>query len=165
MVRSSLVFALLVLALVVPAVAGSYESRDYVPYDGWTRGGDSYHGFVYRDPGLVGTDARRPDFTQWSGFDKSTLRLKYPVYRDPAHPVHRVDMPAGTCYVQPVRTDIQLYASGVPRIEELCCKRHCRHHRRCHVPADCSVACLTLPRAGQPEKYEAAVDKSCVEGD
>ena len=139
MFRTSFWVLVLVLgAFASQASAASWESRGYVPYDGWERGTPAYHGFSWRDPEIGGTDARRPDFTQWSGFDKSDLRLKYPLYRDPVHPVYRVATPAHTGYVWPNRTDVRLCAAGIPPIEELCCRRcghqHCAKHpcgRRC----------------------------------
>ena len=162
MVRAGLlVLALVLIGMSSPAHAD--ESRGYAPYDGWFRGGSSYHGFSWRDPRIGGTDARRPDYTLWSGFDKCDLRLKYPLYRDPVHPVWQVATPACTGYVWPNRTDIQLCAKGVPAIRECCPAHHCthRHHSKCHRKSSscCASACPTCaaltygpPRAKEPDQ-------------
>lgn len=183
MVRTSLVlFVLLILGSVAPASARSYVSRGYVPHDGWFRGVPSYHGFANRDPKIQCTDARRPDFSQWSQFDEVELRLKYPLYRDPEHPVHRVATPAGTAYVWPNRTDVQLSAAGVPPIAELCChrcgKQHCKRHGKCGKRKGCkSRSCrndnpcascvteLTPPAAVKPEMTADCAEFKHPEGD
>lgn len=184
MVRTSLVlFVLLILGSLAPASARTYSARGYVPYDGWYRGVPSYHGFANRDPQIQCTDARRPDFSQWSSFDQYDLRLKYPLYRDPIHPVHRVATPAGTGYVWPNRTDVQLSAAGIPPIAELCChrcgKHHCKKHGKCGKKKGCKtrscrndnpcascVTDLTVPQAVKPEMTaDCAERKSLPEGD
>lgn len=178
MVRASLIACVLLMlgTIAIPSPAAAYEARGYVPYDGWFRGAPSYHGFVWRDPLVAGTDARRPDFTQWSNFDRSELRLKYPLYRDPVHPVHRVATPACTGHVHPVRTDILLTAAGIPEISERCphrrtCRHHCRRDRcakkrSCAPKACCATKCgpdLSPPAAA--EGGAAAVAVEAPEGD
>lgn len=116
--RTSLL-ALAVLALVA-AAAHADPYRGYMKYDdGWFRGYPGYDGFAWRDPAIAGAYARRPDYTRLSKFDQYPLRLKYPMYRDPVHPVHRVATPANTPdgYVPPIRKDLGLTADGVPALE------------------------------------------------
>lgn len=122
MLRSSLV-ALAVLALLAAQPAVADEHRGYQPYDdGWFLGYLNSRGHAWRDPAIAGDHARRPDFTQWSGFDKYTLRLKHPSYRDPVHPVHRVSTPALTAdgTVWPNRKDIVLNPHTVPCLQLDC---------------------------------------------
>lgn len=119
MARTWLLAAALLMLALSATSASADPARGYVPYDGWARGEDAYHGFAWRDPAIGGENARRPDFSKWSGFDQYPLRLSYPLYR----------APWGCSYVWPERKDVHLTACGIPEISELCCHRcHRRHH-------------------------------------
>lgn len=123
MLRSSLVALALFAMLAAARPATADEYRGYQPYDrGWFLGHLNYGGYAWRDPAIAGEYARRPDFTQWSGFDKYALRLKAPVYRDPVHCAHRVDIHADSAdgYVWPVRKDVTLNPNTVPCLQLDC---------------------------------------------
>jgi hypothetical protein len=117
MTRNLLLACALLALLAATAQADPY--RGYQKYDdGWFRGHLLYDGFAWRDPAIAGLHARRPDYTKASSFDTYPLRLKFPMYRDPVHPVHRVATPARTPdgYVWPNRRDLHLTGDGVPKL-------------------------------------------------